>query len=320
MRVARPALGLVVLLALALLPWGASPYVTLSLTAALALGLFALSYDLVLGVTGLVSVSHATLFGVGAYGMAIGMTRLGASFWPSVLLGVAAAAATAWVIGFFSVRTSGPGFIIMTVIFAHAVEHVVNVWTDVTGGENGITLSVSRVALGPGVDLRFAAGSPSAYYAVLACLALGLWICRWVVASPFGLALRGIKGNELRALALGYRVGRYKVLVNVIAGALAAVAGILYALSQGFVSVDLLRVLLSIEVIVWTLLGGPGTLLGPVLAAVLMSLGVEYLRALTHQYLFAVGAVTLLVVLFLPEGLGGLIGRMLGAPEKETAS
>jgi ABC-type branched-subunit amino acid transport system permease subunit len=110
------------------------------------------------------------------------------------------------------------------------------------------------------------------------------------------------------------------VLVNVIAGALAAVAGILYALSQGFVSVDLLRVLLSIEVIVWTLLGGPGTLLGPVLAAVLMSLGVEYLRALTHQYLFAVGAVTLLVVLFLPEGLGGLIGRMLGAPEKETAS
>jgi branched-chain amino acid transport system permease protein len=319
-RLARPALATVAVLALGLVPWGASPYVTLSLTAALALGLFALSYDLVLGVTGLVSVSHATLFGVGAYGMAIGMTRLGLAFWPSVLLGVVAAAALAWAIGFFSVRTSGPGFIIMTVIFAHAMEHVVNAWTSVTGGENGIPLSVGRVALVPGVDLRFAAGSPSAYYAVLVCLALGLWVCRRLCASPFGLTLRGIKGNELRALALGYRVGRYKVLVNVIAGALAAVAGILYALSQGFVSVDLLRVLLSIEVIVWTILGGPGTLLGPVLAAVLMSLGIDYLRGLTHQYLFAVGAVTLLVVLFLPEGLGGLIGRLFGSPAKETAS
>jgi branched-chain amino acid transport system permease protein len=249
--------------------------------------------------------------------MAIGMTRLGASFWPSVLLGVAAAAALAWVIGFFSVRTSGPGFIIMTVIFAHAVESIANVWTTLTGGENGIILSVARVALLPGVDVRFAAGSPSGYYAVAACLGLALVLGRWLIGSPLGLILRGIKGNELRALALGYRVGAYKVLVNVIAGALAAVGGILYALSQGFVSVDLLRVLLSVEVIVWTILGGAGTLLGPVLAAVLMSLGVDYLRSVTHQYLFAVGAITLLVALVLPEGLGGLVDRALGrsAPE-----
>ncbi|MBF8288631.1 MAG: hypothetical protein HW381_1739 [Candidatus Rokubacteria bacterium] len=285
-RVARAALAPAGIVLLALAPWWVSPYLTLSLTAALALGLFALSYDLVLGVTGLISVSHATLFGVGAYGMAIGMT--------------------------FSVRTSGPGFIIMTVIFAHAVESVANVWTSLTGGENGIVLGVSRVSLFPGVDVHFTAGSRSAYYAVAACLGLALWASRRLVASPFGLALRGIKGNELRASALGYRVGRYKILVNVIAGAFAAVGGILYALSQGFVSVDLLRVLLSIEVIVWTILGGPGTLLGPVLAAMLMSLGIEYLRAVTHQYVFAIGAITLLVVLFLPQGLGGLIERLLG--------
>ena len=316
-RLARPALVLGGLLLLALLPWAVGPYARLSLTAALALGLFALSYDLVLGVTGLISVSHATLFGVGAYGMAIGMTRLGASFWTSVLLGVAAAAALAWVIGFFSVRTSGPGFIIMTVIFAHAVESIANVWTTLTGGENGIIMSVPPVSLLPGVDVRFAAGSPSAYYAVAICLGLAFVLARWLVGSPLGLVLRGIKGNELRTLALGYRVGAYKVLVNVIAGALAAVGGILYALSQGFVSVDLLRVLLSVEVIVWTILGGPGTLLGPVLAAVLMSLGVEYLRSVTHQYLIAVGAVTLLVALALPEGLGGLVERLLKRPARE---
>jgi ABC-type branched-subunit amino acid transport system permease subunit len=319
-RFARPVLVLAGMALLALVPWWASPYVILSLTAALALGLFALSYDLVLGVTGLISVSHATLFGVGAYGMAISMTRLGTSFWPSALIGIAAAMALAWVIGFFSVRTSGPGFIIMTVIFAHAVESIAYVWTGFTGGENGIALSVSRVSIVPGLDIRFAAGSPSAYYAVIACLGIALWACRRLIASPFGLVLRGIKGNEPRALALGYRVGRYKVLVNVIAGAVAAVGGILYALLQGFVSVDLLRVLLSIEVIVWTILGGPGTLLGPVLAAVFMSLGIEYLRSVTHQYVFAVGLITLAVVLFLPQGLGGLIDRLLGVHAKEAAS
>lgn len=317
-RPGRPALLLGGLALLAGLPWWAGPYGTLILTAALALGLFALSYDLVLGVTGLVSVSHATLFGVGAYGMAIAMTRLDASFWPSVGVGLGAAGAMAWIIGFFAVRTAGPGFIIMTVIFAHAVESIANVWTTLTGGENGIILDVAQVALGPGLEVRFTAGSVSAYYVVVACLALAFGLCRWLVGSRLGLILRGIKGNELRALALGYRVGMYKVLVNVIAGMLAAVGGMLYALSQGFVSVDLLRVLLSIEVIVWTILGGPGTLIGPVVAAVLMSLGIDYLRSLTHQYLFAVGAVTLLVVLVAPQGLGGLLDRFRPAPEARS--
>lgn len=312
-RVPAPAIAVATLVALATVPWWAGPYAILSLTAALALGLFALSYDLVLGVTGLISVSHATLFGVGAYGMAIAMTKLGVGFWPGALVGIAAAVLLAWAIGFFSLRTSGAGFIIVTVIFAHAVENVANIWTGLTGGENGITLGVSRVPLVPGLAVSFTAGSASAYYAVIACLALAFWGSRRLVASRFGLALRAINGNETRALALGYRVGRYKIAVNVLAGAVAAVGGILYALSQGFVSVDLLRVVLSIEVIVWTILGGPGTLFGPVLAAVLMSLGVEYLRSVTHQYLFAVGAVTLLVVIFLPQGLAGLIGRLGGA-------
>ncbi len=311
-RVARPGLAVVVILLVAGVPWWASSYLILILTSALALGLFALSYDLVLGVTGLISVSHATLFGVGAYGMAIAMTRLEVGLLPGALTGIGAAMAMAWLIGFFSVRTAGAGFIIMTVIFAHSVEHIATIWTSLTGGENGIILGVARVTLVPGLALQFAAGSWSAYYAAAACLGLAWWLCRQLVDSPLGLVLRGIKGNEGRALALGYRVGRFKILINVVAGAVAAVAGILYALCQGFVSVDLLRVLLSVEVIVWTILGGPGTLLGPVLAAVIMSLGIEYLRTVTHQYLIAVGAATLLVVLYLPQGLGGLLQQALG--------
>jgi branched-chain amino acid transport system permease protein len=312
------ALAAAALLLLVSVPWWAGAYVVLSLTAALALGIFALSYDLVLGVTGLISVSHATLFGVGGYGLGVAMTRLGAPFWPAAAVGVAAAAVLAWVIGSFSVRTTGPGFIILTVIFAHALENIANVWTTVTGGENGIVLATARIPLGPGVGVSFAPGSAAAYYTVVACLVLALLACRALVASPFGLTLRAIRGNELRALALGYRTGRYKIAVNVLAGALAAVGGVLYALSQGFVSVDAVGVVLSIEVIVWTILGGPGTLIGPVVAAVLMSLGTEYLRSVTDQYVFAIGGVTLLVVLFLPRGLAGLVGRRAGAREARS--
>ena len=315
---ARVGAAVVAAAVLAVVPLWASPYLVLALTAALALGLFALSYDLVLGVTGLISVSHATLFGVGAYGLAIGLTKLQLSFWTAALLGVAGAVLVAWIIGFFSVRTAGPGFIIMTVIFAHAVESIAYVWTGFTGGENGIALSVSRLSVAPGLEIRFTPGRASAYYVVLACLALALEATRRLVASPLGLVLRGIKGNEQRALALGHRVGRYKILINVIAGALAAVAGILYALSQSFVSVDLLRVVLSIEVIVWTILGGPGTLAGPVVAAVLMSLGTDYLRSITHQYVFAIGAVTLAVALFLPHGPGRIFARAARRTERAS--
>ncbi|MGQ0570283.1 MAG: branched-chain amino acid ABC transporter permease [Armatimonadota bacterium] len=302
-----PALVLVVL---ALVPLQAGRYFLLTVTAALALGLFALSYDLVLGVTGLISVSHATLFGVGAYGMAIGLSKLGLGFWPAVAFGIGVTALVAWLIGFFSVRTAGAGFIIMTVIFAHASEVVVNVWTSVTGGENGIILTLGRLALLPGVTIQATPGSRSFYYVVLVFLITALWLCRRLVRSPFGLVLRGIKGNEVRTAALGYRVSRYKIVVNIVAGALAALAGILYAISQGFVSVDLVRVLLSVEVIVWTILGGPGTLLGPVLAAVLMTLLVEYLRGLTRNYLIVVGLATLAVVVFIPNGLGGMLERL----------
>lgn len=316
--VARGIAPTLVLLGLASVPWWGSRYVVLSLTAALALGLFALSYDLVLGVAGLISVSHATLFGVGAYGMGVAMTRLGLGFWPAALVGVAAAAGLAWIIGFFSVRTTGPGFIILTVIFAHAFENIANMWTSVTGGENGLMLSTSLVPLPAGAAISFAAGSAGGYYTVVVCLALALLACWRLIGSAFGLTLRGIKGNELRAQALGYRIGRYKIAVNVVAGALAAVGGILYALSQGFVAVDLLHVVLSIQVIVWTILGGPGTLVGPVLAAIVMSLGTEYLRSVTDQYVFAVGAVTLLVVIFLPDGLGGLLARATARPESRA--
>jgi len=310
-RIRQRALGSAAVAVLLLLPLAGNAYAVLTVTAALALGLFALSYDLVLGVTGLISVSHATLFGVGAYGMAIGMTELGYGFWTSTAVGLAAAGAVAWLIGFFSLRTSGAGFIIVTIIFAHSFEIIANRWTALTGGENGIVLHLGAISLLPGVAIRVAPGSPSLYYAVVFCLLAALWAARALVASPFGLVLRAISRNEVRAQALGYPVARYKIILNVLAGVLAAVAGILFAISQGFVSVDLLRVLLSIEVVVWTILGGPGTLIGPVAAAVLFTLLLEYVRGLTQHYLIFVGLVTLAVIVFVPQGLAGIVGRML---------
>jgi branched-chain amino acid transport system permease protein len=305
-----PAVALV-LVVLLLFPLGAGAYLVLTVSAALAFGLFALSYDLMLGVAGLISVSHATLFGVGAYGMAISLTRLDWGFWRSVLVGLGAAGAVAWLIGFFSLRTSGAGFIIMTVIFAHAFEILANTQTALTGGENGIVLGLSRIAVMPGLAIQATAGSRSLYYAVVLCLLTALWAARRLVQSRFGLVLRAIKGNEARAMAVGYPVSRYKILLNIIAGTIAALAGILYAVSQGFVSVDLLRVLLSVEVVVWTIVGGPGTLVGPVLAAVFLTLLLEYVRGLTQHYLILIGLVALAVIVAIPEGLAGVVERVM---------
>jgi branched-chain amino acid transport system permease protein len=303
---------------LLLLPLSGRPYIILTVTSALTLGLFVLSYDLILGVTGLISVSHATLFGVGAYGMGIGMMKLGYGIIPAILLGILAAALVAWMIGFFSLRTSGAGFIITTIIFAHSFEIIVNRWTALTGGENGIVLPLSSLRVFPGVAIHAGPASISLYYLVVVLLLGALWASQHLVASPFGLVLRAIHGNELRAHALGYRVSRYKLIINVLAGILAGIAGILFALSQGFVSVDLARVLLSIEVVVWTILGGPGTLVGPVAAAVLFNLLLEYVRGLTQHYQLFIGLVALAVIVFVPRGLAGIAGRVLhSVPAKE---
>jgi branched-chain amino acid transport system permease protein len=299
--------GLLITL-LCFIPHFLSSYQKFLLTLALIYGLFAMSYDILLGYTGLVSVCHATQFGIAAYGTIMVMERLYDNLWLASLVGIGLSIIVAWIIGFFSTRARGSGFIIMTIIFALAFYIVTWTWTDFTGGENGIMLSTRSAAVIPGVfSFSFKVGSTSLYYVTLFILTLSFLICRRVMSSPLGMVFQAIKGNEERAKAIGYSVERYKITANIIAGIFASVAGILYMLTNSFVSADIVGVFPSAEVIIWTLLGGPGTLIGPLLAAIFMTYLTEWLKSFTENYLIILGAFFFFAVILFPDGVVGFI-------------
>ena len=308
------ACGGLLFIILCLIPFLLSPYQKFLLTLALIYGLFAMSYDIVLGYVGLVSVCHATQFGIAAYGAIIVMERLGSSLWFASLIGVSLSIVVAWIIGFFSTRARGSGFIIMTIIFALAFYTVTLTWTSFTGGENGLILSTRSAAVIPGfLNLSFKVGSVSLYYLTLIMLIVSYLICRRIMSSPLGMIFQAIKGNEERAKAIGYSVDRYKIIANIIAGVFASVAGILFMLANSFVSADMVGVFPSAEVIIWTLLGGPGTLVGPMLAAIFMTYFMEFLRALTENYLIILGLFFFFAVILFPDGVVGFIRDKLGS-------
>jgi len=298
----------VVLALMCLIPHFLSTYEKFLLTLALIYGLFAMSYDILLGYTGLLSVCHATQFGTAAYGTIILMERSGFSLWLASLAGIVLSLLVGWIIGFFSTRAKGSGFIIMTIIFALALYTVTFSWTELTGGENGLMLSSRSATLIPGyLELSFKPGSLSLYYLTLLILAGAYLICRRMMISPLGMIFQAIKGNEARAKTIGYRVERYKILANIIAGIFASMAGILFMIANSFISADIVGVFPSAEVIIWTLLGGPGTLIGPLLAGVFMTYLTEFLRTLTESYLIILGAFFFFAVILFPNGIAGFI-------------
>jgi branched-chain amino acid transport system permease protein len=303
-----PLCGGVFFLILCFIPYVLPSYYRFLITLALIYGLFAMSYDIVLGYTGLVSVCHAIPFGVAAYGTLLASQRLGANLWIGALLGVGLSVAAGWIVGFFSTRSRGAGFIIMTVIFTLVLYTITLTWTSFTGGENGLMLKTRTADIIPGlITLSFKVGSLSLYYFTLVILALSYLICRRIISSPFGMILQAIKGNEVRAKAIGYNVERYKILSNIIAGIFASIAGILFLFANCFISADVVGIHPSVEVIIWSLLGGIGSLVGPMFGAIFMTFLTDYLRKLTENYLIILGALFFFAVLFFPDGIAGFV-------------
>lgn len=293
---------------LCLIPHVLPPYYRFLITLALIYGLFAMSYDIVLGYTGLVSVCHAIPFGIAAYGTLLASQRLGVNLWVGTLIGMTLSAAVGWIVGFFSTRSRGAGFIIMTIIFTLVLYTITLTWTNFTGGENGLMLKTRTANLIPGlVTLSFKVGSLSLYYFTLVTLAVSYLICRRIVSSPFGMILQAIRGNEVRAKAVGYHVERYKIFSNIIAGIFASIAGILFLFANCFISADVVGIHTSIEVIIWSLLGGIGSLAGPLFGAMFMTFLTDFLRKMTENYLIILGALFFFAVLFFPDGIAGFI-------------
>ncbi len=272
-------LALAAVLALAMLPWVLARHQLSLLTDLLIFGLFALSLDLIMGYTGMVSFGHAAYFGLGAYGSALVLIHFGQPIPVALLAGALLAGVIAAPVGWFSTRATGIYFAMLTLAFAQLLYTVAYKWRDLTGGSDGIA-GVPKTALfwgGPSL------ASPRAFYFVVAAaVVLSLVLCRALTRSPFGRALQAVRENERRFIALGRDPRPFKVVVFVIAAVFAGLAGALFAPFRGFASP---------EVMFWVVQ--------------------EILSSYTEHWMIFTGAIFVLMVVFLPGGLVGTARRLL---------
>ena len=301
----RSALVLAALVALPALPFMSQFYLLLAFDA-LLFGAIAMSLDLLIGYTGLVSFGHAAFFGLGAYSTAILLERGIVSLW--VCLGFAALVVGlyALLVSYFSTARRGIYFALLTLVFAEVVYTFFR-YTQTFGGSDGIQ-GVPPAQLLPGVAID----TPlSNYYAVVVYLALAYVLCRVFVTSHFGKVLVAIRENEDRARFLGYDVQRYKIAVCMISALLTGIGGALYPGRSAFATPDLMLWTVSGEFIIMVMIGGLGTLAGPIIGGAFFVLLQEQVSSYVDWYFMVIGLVLVFIVLFMPRGLLGF-RRMLG--------
>ena len=276
-------------------------------TKILIMAIFAGSLNLLVGYTGLVSLGHAAFFGVAGYIVALySPDTHAASFWTSLLLAVSGAALMALIIGTMVLRTSGIFFIMATLAFAEMLFYVFHD-TAIAGGSDGIYIYERPVLMIGNWQPLDLAHSGHFYYLVLA-LSIGVTLfMRTILRSPFGQVIAGIRVNEHRMRALGFHTFRYKLVCFVIAGGIAGLAGYLAAVQFGVVNPEMLGWHLSWSVLMMVILGGMGTLIGPILGAFSMMFLEEIFQTMTKHWQLLIGAVIVLVALFLPRGVAGLL-------------
>lgn len=304
---------LAVMLVLALFPLIAATFYVQLGAKIMIMAIFALSLDLLLGHTGLVSLGHAAYFGLAAYVLALISPKYeAASVWLTLPAAMTAAALAALIIGCLVVRTAGVYFIMVTLAFAQMLYAVFHD-TKIAGGSDGIYIHVrpelTIVGFKP-LDLE----SPTEfYYFVLILLIAVYFFLNQVLQAPFGRALAGIRGNESRMRSIGFPVFAYKLGAFVLAGALAGMAGYLAACQFGFVNPDILAWHQSGVVLMMVILGGMGRLHGAVLGAFTYVLIQEILSApallgvYAKHWQLATGVLFVMIVLLLPHGIGGFI-------------
>ena len=306
-RAKRIAGWVALIVALALVPLTGS-YATSLASEVLVFAIFAMSLDLLIGYTGLLSFGHAAFFGVSAYTMVILGVHLGWSVWIGFAAGIVVSAAMAAAIGFFSIRVSGIPFLMLTMAFAQLLMSVSIKWRTVTGGTDGLSGFKRPTLFGWSLDDR-----ALQFYVIAVGFLLVLWFLRRLIASPLGSIFIGIRENEQRMRAAGYPVQRFKLVSFTIAGALAGVGGGLYAMLNAFVSSDILHWSLSGDAIIMVILGGSGTVIGPAIGAAMFLLIKNVVSSRTDYWLLWVGVIFIACVMFLPQGVWGWVRARLKA-------
>jgi len=301
----------VVVALLVIAPLVLPPFWQRFVTEILIWGLLAMSSDILIGYTGMVSFGHSAFFGLGMYGAAAALlTVKPPSLWLALLYGLVAAGGAAVFVAYFATRLRDIYFAISTLVFSQIFYVIIFTWTDVTGGENGLTFSQPRLSiLGLGSD-RF---TPTTFHwFVLAVVVLSYLLVRRITQSPFGMVLQSIRENEPRTRAIGYHVERYKIVAVMLSGLFAGLAGVLYAMQNKFAAPDFVFFVVSGEVVIFNVMGGMGTLVGPFAGAAFFLLLREGLsRFLTEYYLIPVGIIFIIMIIFLPQGLLGFLRRRL---------
>jgi branched-chain amino acid transport system permease protein len=299
------AIGLVVLLAMVGFPFLVGDYPR-ALTAEIYIfAIFAMSLDLLLGFTGLMSLGHAAFFGLGAYAVAILGTLVGVNAWLALAAGIFIAALGAALIGFFCVRLSGIPFLMLTLAFSQLVFSVALKWRDITGGSDGMAIPEKPSFFG--VDLS---NSLAMYFMALAFMLAAYWALRRLLNAPLGHVFVGIRENEPRMLAIGFNTRAYKLLSFTIAGAFAGLAGGLYAVFNSFISPDAIYWTSSGDILIMTMLGGAGTLIGPAIGAGVFLLMKNVVSSYSDHWLAIIGAVFICCVLFFPGGIWGTLRQL----------
>ncbi|MGB0128579.1 MAG: branched-chain amino acid ABC transporter permease [Rhodocyclaceae bacterium] len=302
------ALGL--LLALVLFPLSEQTFYVELVAKTLVLAIFAMSLNLLVGFTGLVSFGHAAYFGIGAYTVAMLTPKLAAfSLWLTLPAALVTAALAACLIGLLVLRTRGIYFIMVTLAFAQMVFYLFHD-AGIGGGSDGVYLN-SKPALEWAEKALFTLEKPEhAYFFILAAaLATYLFLGR-LRDSSFGHVLQGIRSNENRMLAMGYDTFRYKLAAFTLAGALAGLAGFLQAVLFGFVTPEMFAWHQSGNVLLVVILGGIGSLAGSILGAFAFVGIQEFFQTVSSHWQLLMGAFVILLVFFLPGGLAAIPARL----------
>lgn len=289
---------------------------TILLTQIFIFAILAMSYDILLGYTGIVSFGHAMFFGIGAYTTAIMLKKLAPTmsyFFLSILVGMILAGIVSFIIGLLTLRLQSHFFAMFTLAVSGLFLVLAEKWRTLTMGNDGFTFKAPELF----------ADRTTFYLFVLLCLFVIYLLLQLFVHSPFGSVLVAVKDNETRTAALGYKTIYYKVISSVVAGVVASLAGSLYVVSLRFVNTSVMAIDVTLNALLMTIIGGVGTLIGPIVGAAIIELAQHNLSNLAKTYaiferwIIFFGIIYILAVIFFPKGIVGTIREKWNARSVE---
>ena len=271
----------------------------------MVLAIYAIGLNLLFGYTGLLSLGHAMFFAAGMYGFGLSMNFGGLTVLPALGIGIIAAALLALAVSFLALRTIGVAFMIVTLMFAQTFYLVILYFGEYTRGDEGFIIQQAQRSF-VGIDLTT---ETARYFMAFTLFAICFLSMAHLVQGPFGKRLVAIRENEERARMLGYDVGWLKLAALVISGLFSGVAGATYAMLFGYVGASFASVHYSIFPLLWVLLGGAGTTIGPLIGVIFMFYLIDISSSFTNAYMLVAGVALILLTLFAPQGIAGTLRK-----------